>query len=141
MQSTTACLSSLQRSRNHRHNSCCTLLWLYLSSLATNCSQQALSNASVHDFLIVEYNGEIGGRVAHTTFGNSSAAKAYTIELGANWVRRAHTLIRLKLTWIRYKGFRQAMGQRIQFGFWCALQDCNLFKYMAHNRTGSEIQR
>lgn len=54
--------------------------------LAIDSCQQALSNASVHDFLIVEYNGEIGGRVAHTTFGNSSAAKAYTVELGANWV-------------------------------------------------------
>jgi polyamine oxidase len=53
---------------------------------ATDTCQQALSNASVHDFLILEYNKEIGGRVAHTTFGNSSAAKAYTIELGANWV-------------------------------------------------------
>jgi hypothetical protein len=63
---------------------------LYLSlPLGTDCLQQALSNASVHDFLIVEYNGEIGGRVAHTTFGNSSVAKAYTVELGANWVRRA----------------------------------------------------
>src|SRR5271155_748625 len=102
---TTTCLSSLQRSRNYRHNSCCTFLWLYLSSLTTNSPQQALSNASIHDFLIVEYNGEIGGRVAHTTFGNSSAAKAYTIELGANWVHRAPTLIRLELTWIRYKGF------------------------------------
>jgi hypothetical protein len=55
--------------------------------LVIDICQQALSNASVHDFLIIEYNGEIGGRVAHTTFGNSSAAKAYTVELGANWVR------------------------------------------------------
>lgn len=37
------------------------------------------------DFLIVEYNGDIGGRVAHTTFGVSD--NSYTIELGANWVR------------------------------------------------------
>ena len=37
------------------------------------------------DFLIVEYNGDIGGRVAHTTFGVSD--NSYTIELGANWVQ------------------------------------------------------
>ncbi len=36
------------------------------------------------DFLIVEFNSDIGGRVAHTTFGVSN--NTYTIELGANWV-------------------------------------------------------
>ena len=46
--------------------------------------QQALSNASVTDFLIVEYNSVIGGRVAHTTFG--AKKQSYTVELGANWV-------------------------------------------------------
>ena len=47
--------------------------------------QQALANNSVTDFLIVEYNSDIGGRVAHTTFGASN--QSYTIELGANWVQ------------------------------------------------------
>lgn len=37
------------------------------------------------DFLIVEYNNDIGGRVAHTTFG--AADQSYTVELGANWVQ------------------------------------------------------
>lgn len=37
------------------------------------------------DFLIVEYNSDISGRVAHTTFG--AANQSYTIELGANWVQ------------------------------------------------------
>ena len=37
------------------------------------------------DFLIVEYNSDIGGRVAHTTFGASG--HEYTVELGANWVQ------------------------------------------------------
>lgn len=36
------------------------------------------------DFLILEYNGDIGGRVAHTTFGAKN--NSYTVELGANWV-------------------------------------------------------
>lgn len=49
-----------------------------------DAEKQALSNASVTDFLIVEYNGVIGGRVAHTTFG--AKKNSYTVELGANWV-------------------------------------------------------
>ncbi|MCJ1415425.1 hypothetical protein MMC32_001757 [Xylographa parallela] len=48
---------------------------------------QALTNASVHDFLIVEYNDVIGGRVAHTTFGVKADGSPYTVELGANWVQ------------------------------------------------------
>lgn len=50
--------------------------------------QQALSNASIDDFLIVEYLGDLGGRVAHTTFGVQEDGTPYTIELGANWVSR-----------------------------------------------------
>lgn len=49
---------------------------------------QALHNASVTDFLIIDVNDYIGGRVAHTEFGtNPSTGKPYTIELGANWVQ------------------------------------------------------
>jgi polyamine oxidase len=51
---------------------------------------QTLANSSVDDFLIVEYNGDLGGRVAHTTFGNDSYGKPYTVELGANWVCVEH---------------------------------------------------
>ncbi|KAK3696293.1 hypothetical protein LTR37_018029 [Vermiconidia calcicola] len=47
---------------------------------------QALHNASIDDFVIIEYNGEIGGRVKHTTFGQQPDGEGpYTIELGANW--------------------------------------------------------
>ena len=48
-------------------------------------------NNSVTDFLIVEYNSDIGGRVAHTTFGVPN--NSYTIELGANWVRTSQVMI------------------------------------------------
>ena len=48
--------------------------------------QKTLSKASVEDFLIIEYNGEIGGRVKHTNFGKQRDGSPYTIELGANWV-------------------------------------------------------
>jgi len=47
---------------------------------------QAMSNASMSDFIIVDVNSYIGGRVAHTTFGKDPAGNPYTVELGANWV-------------------------------------------------------
>ena len=53
----------------------------------TDRHQQALSNASVTDFLIVEYNNDVGGRVAHTSFGARPDGTPYVVELGANWVR------------------------------------------------------
>ena len=48
---------------------------------------KALSDAGVSDFLILEYNDYIGGRVAHTTFGSKTDGTPYTIELGANWIQ------------------------------------------------------
>ncbi|KAF2196811.1 putative flavin-containing polyamine oxidase [Delitschia confertaspora ATCC 74209] len=48
---------------------------------------QALANQSITDFLIVEYNGEIGGRMKHTNFGKNPNGKPYVVELGANWVQ------------------------------------------------------
>ena len=48
---------------------------------------QAMSNASMTDFIIVDVNSYIGGRVAHTTFGKDPNGKPYTVELGANWVQ------------------------------------------------------
>ncbi|QIW99487.1 hypothetical protein AMS68_005005 [Peltaster fructicola] len=48
---------------------------------------KALSNASVNDFMIVEYNEQIGGRARHASFGKKSDGSPYTIELGANWVQ------------------------------------------------------
>ncbi|KAI1306568.1 amine oxidase [Xylaria venustula] len=48
---------------------------------------QALVNASVTDFLIVERNDYIGGRVKHTEFGKKPDGTPYVVELGANWVQ------------------------------------------------------
>ncbi|KAF2801670.1 polyamine oxidase [Mytilinidion resinicola] len=48
---------------------------------------QALANQSITDFLIVEYNGEIGGRMRHTDFGKKDDGSPYVVELGANWVQ------------------------------------------------------
>jgi polyamine oxidase len=48
---------------------------------------QAMSNASMTDFIIVDVNSYIGGRVAHTTFGKDPDGNPYTVELGENWVQ------------------------------------------------------
>ncbi|KAL4865832.1 hypothetical protein BDV12DRAFT_210915 [Aspergillus spectabilis] len=48
---------------------------------------QALSNASITDFLILEYRDTLGGRVWHTDFGQDSNGDPYVIEFGANWVQ------------------------------------------------------
>ncbi|KAM3542083.1 hypothetical protein ARSEF1564_005039 [Beauveria bassiana] len=48
---------------------------------------QALTNNSISDFLILEYNDYIGGRVQHTTFGKQEDGSPYTVELGANWIQ------------------------------------------------------
>ncbi|GJN82871.1 flavin containing polyamine oxidase [Purpureocillium lilacinum] len=48
---------------------------------------QALHNASISDFVIIEYQDRIGGRAQHTTFGKQKDGSPYTIELGANWIQ------------------------------------------------------
>lgn len=49
---------------------------------------QALANASLTDFLIIERNAYVGGRMAHTTFGTQpDGSSPYVIELGANWIQ------------------------------------------------------
>lgn len=52
---------------------------------------QTLANNLITDFLIVEYRGDLGGRVAHTTFGAQPDGTPYIIELGANWVQGLQT--------------------------------------------------
>ncbi|KAL6702393.1 hypothetical protein ACN47E_002198 [Coniothyrium glycines] len=48
---------------------------------------QALSNHSIKDFIIIEYNDEIGGRAKAASFGkNETNGGSYTVELGPNWV-------------------------------------------------------
>ncbi|EWG52084.1 N1-acetylpolyamine oxidase [Fusarium verticillioides 7600] len=47
---------------------------------------QTLHNASIHDFVILELNDYLGGRMKHTTFGKSSDGTPFTVELGANWI-------------------------------------------------------
>ncbi|ETN42703.1 uncharacterized protein HMPREF1541_01861 [Cyphellophora europaea CBS 101466] len=55
--------------------------------LAGVTAAQTLANNSIDDFVIVEYNNDLGGRIAHTTFGEDQDGNPYTVELGANWVQ------------------------------------------------------
>src|ERR1700694_2846711 len=57
------------------------------AGMAGITAAQTLHNNSISDFVIVEYNAEVGGRVAHTTFGKDPKGKPYVVELGANWVQ------------------------------------------------------
>ncbi|KAE8388448.1 amine oxidase [Aspergillus alliaceus] len=52
---------------------------------------QALSNASIHDFIILEYRSNIGGRVWNTDFGQDEKGKPYMVEFGANWLHGVGT--------------------------------------------------
>ena len=49
--------------------------------------QQALSNNSVTDFIILEYKDHIGGRVHSVPFGTGADGKPLLVEYGANWVQ------------------------------------------------------
>ncbi|TPR06712.1 LysM domain family protein [Aspergillus niger] len=55
--------------------------------MAGIAAAQALSNASIDDFIILEYRDTLGGRVWHTDFGKDKQGKPYVIELGANWLQ------------------------------------------------------
>ncbi|KAF7717069.1 Uncharacterized protein PECH_000775 [Penicillium ucsense] len=55
--------------------------------MAGVAAAQALSNSSMHDFVIIEYRDTLGGRVMHTEFGKDPHGRPYTVELGANWVQ------------------------------------------------------
>lgn len=57
------------------------------AGMAGITAAQTLHNNSISDFVIVEYNRDVGGRVAHTTFGKDPSGKPYVVELGANWVQ------------------------------------------------------
>ena len=50
-----------------------------------------LVDNAITDFVIVEYNGDLGGRVAHTTFGEEPDGTPYVVELGANWAQGLQT--------------------------------------------------
>ncbi|KAK4061428.1 hypothetical protein Trihar35433_9755 [Trichoderma harzianum] len=57
------------------------------AGMAGITAAQALHNASVSDFVIIEYNDRIGGRAWHGGFGKKSDGSPYVIEYGCNWIQ------------------------------------------------------
>ena len=57
------------------------------AGMAGITAAQTLANASVTDFVIVDVNRYIGGRVKSAKFGKDRDGNPYTVELGANWVQ------------------------------------------------------
>jgi polyamine oxidase len=57
------------------------------AGMAGIAAAQSLTNASVTDFVIVDVNSYIGGRVKNAKFGKDLDGNPYTVELGANWVQ------------------------------------------------------
>lgn len=85
----TALLGGTQAVVLPRHHECRkTKVAVLGAGVSGMTAAEALSNASVTDFLIVERNNYIGGRLAAVDFGmNSRNGRPYTVELGANWVQ------------------------------------------------------
>ncbi|KAF2032882.1 amine oxidase [Setomelanomma holmii] len=84
-------LSTAAPAYNSRHygNSTCrqTKVAIIGGGIAGVTAAQALANQSVTNFLILEYNDDIGGRVHNTKLGSDENGKPYTVELGANWIQ------------------------------------------------------
>ncbi|KAK7211532.1 hypothetical protein V2G26_018710 [Clonostachys chloroleuca] len=57
------------------------------AGIAGVTAAQAVSNASITDFLLIDRNDYIGGRVLNADFGKKPDGSPYTIELGANWIQ------------------------------------------------------
>jgi hypothetical protein len=72
----------------------------------------------VNDFVIIEYNGEIGGRVKHTNFGKDPNGNPYTIELGANWYATQLTFRMLLMSLLGFKAFKAKVDHQIPSGHW-----------------------
>ncbi|ENI00699.1 hypothetical protein COCC4DRAFT_27244 [Bipolaris maydis ATCC 48331] len=75
--------------RRNSNNTCRKTKRLILSrggGVAGITAAQALFNQSVSDFLILEYQDRIRGRMLNTGFDSDSNGDPYTVELGANWI-------------------------------------------------------
>lgn len=80
--------SNSRHDGNHARSTCRqTEVAILGAGVAGITAAQALSNASFSDFIIIERNDYIGGRMAHTTFGDKGDGTPYVVELGANWIQ------------------------------------------------------
>lgn len=55
-------------------------------SILTGAQQKSLSDNGIDDFLLVEYQDRIGGRMHDVGFGSGPDGYPYVVEAGANWV-------------------------------------------------------
>jgi len=51
-----------------------------------DAQQKSLSDNGIDDFLLVEYQDRIGGRMHDVSFGSGPQGHSYIVEAGANWV-------------------------------------------------------
>ncbi|KAF3036521.1 hypothetical protein E8E11_000239 [Didymella keratinophila] len=74
--------------RHYGNNTTCrkTTVAVLGAGVAGVTAAQALANQSITDFLIIEHNEQVGGRMRHTNFGSDAAGNPYVVELGANWI-------------------------------------------------------
>ncbi|KAF5017278.1 hypothetical protein F66182_10815 [Fusarium sp. NRRL 66182] len=56
------------------------------AGVAGIAAAQNLTNANITDFVIIEHNDYIGGRLWNKPFGKNAKGEPYIIEYGANWV-------------------------------------------------------
>ncbi|KHN97325.1 Amine oxidase [Metarhizium album ARSEF 1941] len=68
---------------------------------------QALSNNSITDFVIIEYNDRLGGRATQADFGKQDDGSPYVVELGPNWVCIVAKHFRLPPWWWSPMGRRE----------------------------------
>ncbi|RDW83817.1 putative flavin containing polyamine oxidase [Aspergillus mulundensis] len=81
------CVGYVAQSRLHDPRCTKTTVAVLGGGMAGVTAAQALSNASMNDFIIVEYRDTLGGRVWHTDFGQRPNGEPWVIEYGANWVQ------------------------------------------------------
>ncbi|KAJ5889619.1 flavin containing polyamine oxidase [Penicillium tannophilum] len=81
------CSAAVSAARGHDAQCTKTTVAILGGGMAGVAAAQALSNSSIDDFVIIEYQDKLGGRVHHTTFGKDKNGDPYTVELGANWVQ------------------------------------------------------
>ncbi|OAA48803.1 Amine oxidase [Cordyceps fumosorosea ARSEF 2679] len=74
--------------RNSTDGSCTrTTVAILGGGMAGVAAAQALTNNSITDFMILEYNDGLGGRARHADFGKQEDGSPYVVELGANWIQ------------------------------------------------------
>ncbi|KAJ5248812.1 hypothetical protein N7468_000263 [Penicillium chermesinum] len=82
-----SCAAAVSKARDDGEMCKKTTVAILGGGMAGVAAAQALSNASMHDFVIIEYQDQLGGRVHHTDFGKKPNGDPYTVELGANWIQ------------------------------------------------------